>query len=356
MQMDERSRTLAELERWQPDELLFRDHARVERGALSEAEFFERWRGDPMNLEYALHPERIEANLTEERFIAAGRNVAVVKHPRWFPLFFHAHEFFEINYVLSGSFAQRLDDRRVALEAGELCMLAPGVRHGIETGGDGILLNLLIRSSTFLDVFVRVVGDRPPLSQFFMSNLYGGRKLRYALFRTGDDAVIRDCALDMCAEQAQEDEYSDRILCSQLAILLNQLMRRHAGSVEIPELRRTDARAWELVEYALAHSGEITLEGLAERFHYSRQYCAKLIREAAGCSFTELLTGARMRKAEQLLTDTALGVAEIGERLGYGDPETFIRAFKRNRGLTPAAYRREAQSTAEIAPNSALVL
>lgn len=343
MREDERDRALAELEAWGPDESLFRDWERVRRGALAEAEFLARYGADEENLELALHPERIETQLREDRFIGPGRNVSVIKHPRYLPLFLHEHDFFEINYVLSGGYVQQLEDRSVELRQGDLCILAPQVRHGIAVFDDSVVLNILIRHSTFLDIFLHAIREKTKLARFFSSNLYGRRRLRYALLHAGRDERIRGYVLDMCMEQAREDAYSDRIICSLLTIFFNELLRRHGDSIEIPEMRAVDERAGEMLDYAAEHCAEITLQGLAERFHYSRQYCARLIRDAAGCSFTELVGNARLRRAERLLAETGLSVADIGERLGYQNPETFIRAFKRGRGCTPARYRRDAR-------------
>lgn len=68
--------------------------------------------------------------------------------------------------------------------------------------------------------------------------------------------------------------------------------------------------------------------------------------ELTGCSFLELVTGFRVRHGEELLTGTFLSVEEISERVGYADPETFIRVFRKVRGLTPGQLRRQAAANA----------
>ena len=46
-----------------------------------------------------------------------------------------------------------------------------------------------------------------------------------------------------------------------------------------------------------------------------------------------------IRKTERLLINTQKSVADISEILGYENPETFIRAFKKELHITPAKYR-----------------
>jgi AraC-like DNA-binding protein len=47
----------------------------------------------------------------------------------------------------------------------------------------------------------------------------------------------------------------------------------------------------------------------------------------------------RMHVAEDLLATTQLGVAAIARRVGYDAEEAFSRAFKRERGQSPTAWR-----------------
>jgi AraC-like DNA-binding protein len=59
-----------------------------------------------------------------------------------------------------------------------------------------------------------------------------------------------------------------------------------------------------------------------------------------GTSFTQLLDHARRRDAVRLLEDPRMDVARVAEALGYGDPPSFTRAFRRWTGETPSGARR----------------
>lgn len=62
--------------------------------------------------------------------------------------------------------------------------------------------------------------------------------------------------------------------------------------------------------------------------------------EQEGLSFRELLDKVRADKARNLLVDSSLSVEVVARQLGYAEPASFIRAFQRWTGTTPAAYRR----------------
>ncbi|WP_194817247.1 AraC family transcriptional regulator [Nocardia sp. XZ_19_385] len=63
--------------------------------------------------------------------------------------------------------------------------------------------------------------------------------------------------------------------------------------------------------------------------------------DAAGTSYRALLDEVRRALAEEMLTATPLSVSDVAIRLGYAESSTFIYAFKRWTGSTPAVYRRE---------------
>ena len=335
---------LDSLFKWNKDELLFKDyyHTVLEKETLDL--FLDRHKEESEKdaLEIALHPETIEYDKTEDEFISSGRNVSLVKHPRYLPLFYHQHAFFEIIYVLSGKCVQLFQDKKIYLSAGDFCLIAPSVIHGIEVfNDDTIVLNILIRRSTFLDIFINTVRDKTQISLFFMDNLYAKKKIRYLLFHTEEDTVIRNYVLDMFIEQQNPDEFSDRIICSQLTIFFNQLTRRHKKTMEIPDAHQGKSNYENtMVNYILTNYATVTLEELADEFHFSVPYCSKLFKTITGYTFSDFLTNVRLQQGENLLLLTQLNVADISDRIGYKNPETFIRIFKRFYNSTPSQYRK----------------
>ncbi|MEO1232769.1 MAG: AraC family transcriptional regulator ligand-binding domain-containing protein [Myxococcota bacterium] len=58
-----------------------------------------------------------------------------------------------------------------------------------------------------------------------------------------------------------------------------------------------------------------------------------------GLAFIHLRTEVKREFATRLLVTTTLTVEEISERVGFGQPSAFVRAFRGWTGLTPRAYR-----------------
>jgi AraC-like DNA-binding protein len=58
-----------------------------------------------------------------------------------------------------------------------------------------------------------------------------------------------------------------------------------------------------------------------------------------GASFRALADGVIAQSAKRYLRDSERSISEIAERLGYSEPASFVRAFRRWTGTTPAAFR-----------------
>lgn len=334
---------IAQLNQWQYDEKIYREYFFIDKTPEKMAEFQRKYADHSTEANWAVNPDTLNRHAKEEEFIAECNNVSLVRHPRYIPLFYHEHDFFEMIYVLSGSCTNYYEDTEENLKAGDLCLIAPGVVHGIHVvRDDSIIINILIRCSTFMDIFYNTVRDKTQISSFFVGNLYSREKIRYLLFRTEDDLVIRNYILDMYKEQKNCDEYSDRIICSILTLFFVELTRRHGGHLSIPDNTREKTEEQSaMLSYMIANCSTVTLKELAERFHFSVPYCSKLIKSISGKTFSNLLTEIRLRQGEQLLLGSQLSVEDISARVGYRNPESFIRAFRRLYYDTPSQYRRK---------------
>lgn len=83
----------------------------------------------------------------------------------------------------------------------------------------------------------------------------------------------------------------------------------------------------------------LTLERIAAQVHRSPAYLTTRVREHIGQSVMDYVIERRMQEAEALLKTTDNPVSVIGEAVGYLEPSTFSRQFRKRHGLSPAAWR-----------------
>jgi len=98
-----------------------------------------------------------------------------------------------------------------------------------------------------------------------------------------------------------------------------------------------DSQTWIAENYAC----ENPVASMATRAGLTSRTFARRFRASTGYEPMDYVQSLRIEEAKQLLETVELGVEDVGHAVGYEDPTSFRRLFKRKTGLTPAAYRRK---------------
>lgn len=300
----------------------------------------------------ATGPDRLPESLV----MRDGADVAVLKHPRYLPAAVHVHEFIELTYVYEGHCGHTVAGVASTMARGDLVMIPPNVTHSLSVVDDQtIAVNILVRRTTFDQVFFRLLAGDDLLADFFADLIYAGNRSRSAiLFRTGDDLGIRDLVERLYDEAAAGRRYRSRMLNILVAQLFTSLMRDHDDRVSFlgPSPAANDSRVYRAVRLVQRDWQTATLEGVAHELGYSSSYTSRLIKRATGRSFTEIVRELRMRRSMELLGNPAIAVDEIAASSGYADASHFYRAFRAMSGVTPGEYRRQLMEARMESPGS----
>jgi transcriptional regulator GlxA family with amidase domain len=83
----------------------------------------------------------------------------------------------------------------------------------------------------------------------------------------------------------------------------------------------------------------ISVEALALNFGISPRHFVRRFKNATGDSPLQYLQRIRIEAAKQKLEKTGQSINEITQDIGYEDPNSFRKLFKKNTGLSPGEYR-----------------
>ena len=90
---------------------------------------------------------------------------------------------------------------------------------------------------------------------------------------------------------------------------------------------------------------DLSLKKISEVFSISESYFSYLFKAETGRNFSEYLEELRMQQAMHLLKETNTPLSELYSHLGYSNPNSFRRAFKKVYGASPKAFRRTGDDT-----------
>ena len=244
-------------------------------------------------------------------------------------------------YVHSGEITQKINGEAVNLKQGDICMVSPEVAHSLGAFDDSVIINILIKKSTFNDTFFEILRSNNVLSSFFVKILNSKKYNNYIIFHTGEDYIIKETVLNMYKEFIENEKYNEKILNNMLMIFFAYILRYHENDIETPnEINHETDKIVEIINYIQDNYASITLSKLADEFHFTIQYLSKIIKLYTGKTFSEIVQKIKMDKASTLLLNTNFTVTDISYMVGYDNKEHFIRTFKKNFGVSPTQHRK----------------
>ncbi len=97
----------------------------------------------------------------------------------------------------------------------------------------------------------------------------------------------------------------------------------------------------EIMQYIRAHycESDMGLSKVGSEFRMSESYLSTVFKEQSGGNFADYIETLRIEKACGLLQDKELTINDVAEMVGYNSVQSFRRAFKRVKGVSPKELR-----------------
>ena len=228
----------------------------------------------------------------------------------------HMHEFFEIEYIISGSGTCVIDGREYEFSEGCIFFLSPINTHEIKSA-DAKIFNVMFRLEECDESLSKSVFGA---ARFNMARLEGNDKqLAYYLL----SEIVSVCSGDV----------------GYAKLLLSCLLKK-LGSFAKEDCPTPSSFTGRVLLYITENFTKgITLTSSAEHFGFTPTYFSYLFKQSVGINFSEYLDSIRFAHAKNLLLFTDCPILEVPIRSGFSDYSSFSRRFKKLFGLTPGEFR-----------------
>lgn len=223
------------------------------------------------------------------------------------------HDFSQIVLPLSGELHMEIDGRGARVNRAVAAYVDAGLRHDQRAGAPN--------RSLILDLHTGEMDARA----------------RERLARTPYIALVPEASalVDYMGAAMARGALSRRRLGLWIPLLIDALLGEDA--TPLPRLSRLAAMVQD------DPGRDWTVDAMAAQVGVGASRLHALVRQAWDTTPRAWLSALRLDHVCRLLADTDVPVADLALRAGYSDQSALTRAMRASRGVTPAAYRRQAR-------------
>ncbi len=239
----------------------------------------------------------------------------------------HTHDSYVLGIIEQGCEKYFCRGEQHYAKAGEFCFVNPGEVHDGEPHGDaGYSYRMIYPSVPFIMELAEDVFHRPLSAlPYFVAPKVNDPEL-------SDEFMRVHKALETSSDLFETDE---RMVC-----VIAKALARHTVTVALPTLGHESlpvARAREYLDDAFDE--DIGLQELADLAQLSRHHFIRAFKRETGLTPHAYLTDRRVRAARGMLASGSTP-AEVAARCGFYDQSHLNRVFKARIGVTPGAFVR----------------
>lgn len=255
----------------------------------------------------------------------------------------HWHPEVEILFVEKGQATFLVEEQPISLSAEEVLIIAPEKPHRILAHSPDVLVRYLTFSLDVLEL-----PDYHIFQKEFVKPLRSGELELPQVLRAEHPAhrQIYGILKELHTKPIYSPDYKIKFYAATVSLCAALLPWCKKKEDVLPEIRISNATVYKAIIYLHNHYTEpVTLDKVAKWVHLNPCYLSTRIKQETGQTFLQYLTKIRIEAATFLLRRDDLSMSEVAEKTGFGSESVFFRRFKAAKGMTPKAYRKQAEKT-----------
>ncbi|MFU0871172.1 helix-turn-helix domain-containing protein [Kluyvera sichuanensis] len=238
----------------------------------------------------------------------------------------HAHDFYEMVCVSSGSGMHVIDGISWPISCGSVFIVSPNEEHYFEKVEKLSLLNILIHPDFLTETLLTLLADFAPNKQFMATH----QTIVHSAFYT-----------NLLNEELNKDLAWRSIMLETLFTQLAVFLQRGHVSQTSHRCAKEDSIIY-LLNY-LHHNyanDQLSIDYLAQKFNIQKRMLERKVHSITALTPNDYITHVRLCHAMNLLVTSEQSITDIAYLCGFNDSNYFSHRFKLFFGMPPRTVRK----------------
>lgn len=259
----------------------------------------------------------------------------------------HAHDYFELTYIMSGTAKHTLNGVEGELKAGDYFFVDYGSQHCYENCKNVTLINCMF-APELIDSSMAGCRSFEEVLRFCLIRYYKryfGQGLSDHIMHDEDGRVLKLLEGIITEYESKEMGYMQVFRCQLIEIMILTLRKitKEEGSSKKAEVKST--AILQMIQYMEAnYRDRAVLTHFCEEHYFSPQYISSRFKKENGITVLAYLQKIRIQRSCELLSGSDITVREVAYEVGYEDVQFFSQIFRKSLHMTPGDYRKISQS------------
>lgn len=223
----------------------------------------------------------------------------------------HTHDYFEIEYIFSGSGVYIIDGISYNIEPNMLFYMTPANIHTVISEKIDIVSVLIKDCSIFHNI----------------------SEQHQAIKLNKNDAMLYESLCYELLNNEKNINYSQQLI--QTIISKINILSDIKKTIKTPPVKKA------LIYILNNFKNNINLTDVANHVNLSPAYFSFIFKKENNINFKQYIDSLRFEYAKKLITNSDSSILEICNESGFDNYENFVRRFKKIYNTTPSQYRQE---------------
>ncbi len=277
------------------------------------------------------------------KLLEQGKLIDLRPHTRFAHFPKHTHNYVEMVYMVSGFTRHKINGNDVILRQGEILLMNQHATQEIFPARENdIAVNFMILPQFFDNVLLMLGTENSMIRDFIIDCLKStSGHVDYLHFEVSEVLPIQNIMENLIYMQMNPTENQRQLNQTTVGLLFMHLLQ-NTEQLTIGGDRFEDEVMMKVLSLIEEHYKDGELSDLCAELDTDLYTISRIIKRRTGRTYTDLLQEKRINLAAYLLTSTELPVTDISADVGYNNFSYFYKIFKKEFGMTPKEYRKQA--------------